>query len=132
MRQLKKSQSCQDHPSSDGRWESSRSVVNIGERRLGRDQLGARRHQDVEYAVGRGFDCDFGFFGLDCGDHLSPNDAVTDAFLPRRKPDWEGILMHGVYHYHKALGVDESVAWGDHFFVEALVKALAGKSEAAW
>jgi unsaturated chondroitin disaccharide hydrolase len=56
----------------------------------------------------------------------------TDAFLPRRKPDWEGILMHGVYHYHKALGVDESVAWGDHFFVEALVKALAGKSEAAW
>jgi unsaturated chondroitin disaccharide hydrolase len=56
----------------------------------------------------------------------------SDAFLPRRHPDWEGILMHGVYHYHKALGVDESVAWGDHFFVEALVKALDGKSEAAW
>jgi unsaturated chondroitin disaccharide hydrolase len=56
----------------------------------------------------------------------------SDAFLPRRKPEWEGILMHGVYHYHEALGVDESVAWGDHFFVEALVKALAGKSEAAW
>jgi unsaturated chondroitin disaccharide hydrolase len=31
--------------------------------------------------------------------------------------------MHGVYHYHKQLGVDESVAWGDHFFVEALVKS---------
>jgi unsaturated chondroitin disaccharide hydrolase len=56
----------------------------------------------------------------------------SDAFLPRRNPEWEGILMHGVYHYHKALGVDESVAWGDHFFVEALVKALAGTSEAAW
>jgi unsaturated chondroitin disaccharide hydrolase len=55
----------------------------------------------------------------------------SDAFLSRRNPEWEGILMHGVYHYHKALGVDESVAWGDHFFVEALVKALAGKSEAA-
>jgi unsaturated chondroitin disaccharide hydrolase len=54
------------------------------------------------------------------------------AFLPRQKPEWEGILMHGVYHYHKGLGVDESVAWGDHFFVEALVKAIAGKSEAAW
>ena len=26
----------------------------------------------------------------------------------------------------KSLGVDESVAWGDHFFVEALVKATAG------
>jgi unsaturated chondroitin disaccharide hydrolase len=56
----------------------------------------------------------------------------TDEFLPRTRPAWEGILMHGVYHYHKGLGVDESVAWGDHFFVEALVKAVAGRSEAAW
>jgi unsaturated chondroitin disaccharide hydrolase len=56
----------------------------------------------------------------------------TDEFLPRQRPEWEGILMHGVYHYHKGLGVDESVAWGDHFFVEALVKAEADSSEAAW
>jgi unsaturated chondroitin disaccharide hydrolase len=56
----------------------------------------------------------------------------SDKFLPRRNPEWEGILLHGVYHYHKALGVDESVAWGDHFFVEALLKAIAGKSEAGW
>jgi unsaturated chondroitin disaccharide hydrolase len=56
----------------------------------------------------------------------------SDRFLARAYPAWEGILMHGVYHYHKGLGVDESVAWGDHFFVEGLVKAIAGKSEAAW
>lgn len=56
----------------------------------------------------------------------------TDEFLPRKKPEWEGILMHGIYHFHKGLGVDESVAWGEHFFVEALVKAAAGRSEAAW
>jgi unsaturated chondroitin disaccharide hydrolase len=56
----------------------------------------------------------------------------SDQFLARCWPEWEGILLHGVYHYHKGLGVDESVAWGDHFFVEALVKALAGKSEAGW
>jgi len=49
----------------------------------------------------------------------------TDAFLPRQRPEWEGILLHGVYHYPRGLGVDESVAWGDYFFVEALVKALA-------
>jgi unsaturated chondroitin disaccharide hydrolase len=55
-----------------------------------------------------------------------------EEFLPRRRPEWEGILMHGIYHYHKGLGVDESVAWGDHFFVEALVKAVHGRSEAAW
>jgi len=56
----------------------------------------------------------------------------SDKFLARSQPGWEGILLHGVYHIHKKLGVNESVAWGDHFFVEALVKALAGKSEAAW
>lgn len=55
-----------------------------------------------------------------------------DAYVPFQRPEWEGILMHGIYHYHKDLGVDESVAWGEHFFVEALVKALAGRSEAAW
>jgi unsaturated chondroitin disaccharide hydrolase len=58
--------------------------------------------------------------------------CVGDEFLPRKEPEWEGILKHGVYHYHKKLGVDESVAWGDHFFVEAVVKALAGESAAAW
>jgi unsaturated chondroitin disaccharide hydrolase len=56
----------------------------------------------------------------------------SDQFLARSQPSWEGILLHGIYHYHKGLGVDESVAWGDYFFVEALVKALAGKSEAGW
>ncbi len=56
----------------------------------------------------------------------------SDQFLPRAQPEWEGILMHGVYHIHKGLGVDESVAWGDHFFVEALTKAVAGRSEAGW
>jgi unsaturated chondroitin disaccharide hydrolase len=56
----------------------------------------------------------------------------SDQFLAHSQPEWEGILLHGVYHYHKGLGVDESVAWGDHFLVEALVKVLAGRSEAAW
>jgi unsaturated chondroitin disaccharide hydrolase len=56
----------------------------------------------------------------------------TDQFLARSRPEWEGILLHGIYHYHKGLGVDESLIWGDHFFVEALVKAVAGRSEAAW
>jgi unsaturated chondroitin disaccharide hydrolase len=56
----------------------------------------------------------------------------SDEFLARGRTGWEGILLHGVYHYHKGLGVDESVAWGDHFFVEALVKAIAGRSDAAW
>ncbi len=40
----------------------------------------------------------------------------------------EGLLRHGVYHIHKNLGVDESVMWGEYFFVEALYKALADTS----
>jgi unsaturated chondroitin disaccharide hydrolase len=54
----------------------------------------------------------------------------SDQFLARGRPVWEGILMHGVYHYPKGLAVDESVAWGEHFFVEALVKVLHPPAQA--
>jgi unsaturated chondroitin disaccharide hydrolase len=46
-------------------------------------------------------------------------------YLAIDDPKWEGILKRGVYHIHKNLGVDESVMWGEFFFVEALVKALS-------
>ena len=45
-------------------------------------------------------------------------------YLAQGDPDWEGILKHGIYHRDKGAGVDESTAWGDHFFVEAVDKAL--------
>lgn len=38
--------------------------------------------------------------------------------------EWEGVLKGGVYHIHKGLGVDESVMWGEYFFIEALEDAL--------
>jgi unsaturated chondroitin disaccharide hydrolase len=47
-----------------------------------------------------------------------------DEFLAQSTAGWEGILKHGTYHIKKGLGVDESVMWGEYFFVEALVKAL--------
>jgi unsaturated chondroitin disaccharide hydrolase len=47
-----------------------------------------------------------------------------EEYLARTTPGWEGILKRGVYHIHKGLGVDESVMWGEYFFVEALTKAL--------
>jgi unsaturated chondroitin disaccharide hydrolase len=57
-------------------------------------------------------------------------DALTRApYLSSDDPDWEGILKRGVYHIHKDLGVDESVMWGEFFFVEALVKALSTLNE---
>ena len=38
--------------------------------------------------------------------------------------DWEGALKHGSYHETKQLGVDESVMWGEYFFVELLGQVL--------
>jgi len=47
---------------------------------------------------------------------------VQPQYLANATPGWEGILKHGVYHTTKNLGVDESVMWGEFFFVEALTK----------
>jgi unsaturated chondroitin disaccharide hydrolase len=50
---------------------------------------------------------------------------VAPDYLAIDTPGWEGILKHGVYHTAKNLGVDESVMWGDFFFVEAMMKVVA-------
>jgi unsaturated chondroitin disaccharide hydrolase len=49
---------------------------------------------------------------------------VAPDYLAIDTPGWEGILKHGVYHTAKNLGVDESVMWGEYFFVEALTKVV--------
>jgi unsaturated chondroitin disaccharide hydrolase len=52
-------------------------------------------------------------------------DTLMDPeFLAIDTPGWEGILKHGMYHQRKGLGVDESVMWGDYFFLEALSKVM--------
>ena len=48
-----------------------------------------------------------------CTKHLADADSA-----------WQGILTGGVYHLHKGLGVDESVIWGEYYFIEALEEAL--------
>ncbi|MFO0957435.1 MAG: glycoside hydrolase family 88 protein [Isosphaeraceae bacterium] len=48
----------------------------------------------------------------------------TDPYVAWDEPDWEGVLKHGIYHFHKNLGVDESVMWGEFFFLEAVTKVL--------
>ncbi len=50
--------------------------------------------------------------------------TLCQKHLGRPDKKWEGILKGGVYHIHKELGVDESVMWGEYFFVEALDQAL--------
>jgi unsaturated chondroitin disaccharide hydrolase len=52
-------------------------------------------------------------------------DTLTSPeFLAIDTPGWEGILKHGIYHQRKGLGVDESVMWGEYFFLEAICKVL--------
>lgn len=53
-------------------------------------------------------------------------DTLTGPdFLASETPGWEGILKLGSYHQKLRLGVNESVMWGEFFFLEALAKALA-------
>ena len=52
-------------------------------------------------------------------------DTLTSPdFLANQTPGYEGIIKHGIYHLNKGLGVDESVMWGDYYFLEALMKVL--------
>ena len=60
---------------------------------------------------------------LDCA--MRTIDALCTDYLGDNVAGWEGILRGGVYHIHKDLGVNESVMWGEFFFVEALQRALS-------
>ncbi len=50
----------------------------------------------------------------------------TAEFLGKHEQGWEGVIKHGIYHRNNKLGVDESVMWGDYYFVEALHRMTQG------
>ncbi|MYD90070.1 MAG: glycosyl hydrolase [Caldilineaceae bacterium SB0662_bin_9] len=45
-------------------------------------------------------------------------------FLAEGIDGWEGIMRHGIYLRRRGLGVNESVMWGEYFFLEALSRAM--------
>jgi len=50
--------------------------------------------------------------------------TLCTNYLGQSDPEWEGILKGGVYHIHRKLGVNESVMWGEYFFLQALDAAM--------
>ncbi|MEM7028474.1 MAG: glycoside hydrolase family 88 protein [Chloroflexota bacterium] len=55
-------------------------------------------------------------------------DTLTEPeFLANETPGWEGILRQGMYHEQLGLGVNQSVMWGEYFFVEALCKVVGSE-----
>ena len=53
---------------------------------------------------------------------------ASPEFLAAPDDQWEGILKHGTYHEGKNLGVDESVMWGDYWFLDT-VDTIQGFAE---
>jgi unsaturated chondroitin disaccharide hydrolase len=101
-----------EDPAPDPRYESSAAAVAAG----GLWQLACLvgdRSQASRYAQ----------YAVDVLARLCQPD-----FLACDDPDWEGVIKHGVYHPSKGLGVDESVMWGDYWFLDAvdLLGAAAG------
>jgi len=85
---------------------SAAAIAAVGLLNLARLSTGAARRRAYEEAA------------------LRTVDTLCTRYLGVGEDGWEGILRGGVYHIHKGYGVDESVMWGEFFFVEALQKAL--------
>jgi unsaturated chondroitin disaccharide hydrolase len=49
----------------------------------------------------------------------------STEFLAVDTAGWEGILRHATYHHRNGIAIDESVMWGEYYFVEALEMATA-------
>ena len=46
-------------------------------------------------------------------------DGLIDTCIDFDNPDQPGLLMHGTVDYPRRSGVDESIIYGDHYFLEA-------------
>ncbi len=58
--------------------------------------------------------------------------SLIDNYTSKNEPDVEGLLLHGCYHVRRNLGVDECMAWGDYFYMEALMRYTNCDWEKYW
>jgi unsaturated chondroitin disaccharide hydrolase len=96
-----------DEPNPVRRWESSAAACAAGGlimlgSLVADDDQARRYHNQAEATVAR----------------------LCEPEFVAREDAWEGVLKHGSYHETKQLGVDESVMWGEYFFVETLARVV--------
>lgn len=96
-----------DEPNPTRRWESSAAACAAGglimlASLVDDDEQARRYHEHAERTVAR----------------------LCQPEFVDHEADWEGVLKHGSYHEAKELGVDESVMWGEYFFVETLARVV--------
>jgi unsaturated chondroitin disaccharide hydrolase len=96
-----------DEPNPVRRWESSAAACAAGglimlASLVTDDDLAQRYHSHAEATIAR----------------------LCEPEFVAHEDEWEGVLKHGSYHETKQLGVDESVMWGEYFFVETLARAV--------
>lgn len=48
--------------------------------------------------------------------------GLIETCIDFERPELPGFLMHGTVDYPRNSGVDESIMYGDHYFMEALIK----------
>ena len=99
-----------DEPDPVRRWESSAAACAAGglimlASLVENDELGQRYHTHAETTIAR----------------------LCEPEFVANEEGWEGMLKHGSYHEAKQLGVDESVMWGEYFFVETLARVVQRK-----
>lgn len=54
--------------------------------------------------------------------HATMRELIANYSAYRNCPESNGLLLHGVYHWHGKLGVDECNSWGDYYYLEALMR----------
>jgi unsaturated chondroitin disaccharide hydrolase len=96
-----------DEPNPIRRWESSAAACAAGglimlASLVADDELAQHYHSHGEATIAR----------------------LCEPEFVAHEVDWEGVLKHGSYHEAKQLGVDESVMWGEYFFVETLARVV--------
>ncbi len=58
--------------------------------------------------------------------------SLATGYSTATHPESNALLLHGVYDWPGAVGVDEGTLWGDYFYLEALARAVLPERTLYW